>query len=71
MMTFSHWRLTCRDRKEMRRYRAFLQGMAAVPGAYEVGILHDDDQRCCRRESWEKTQAAVLDGLPLPVIVAR
>jgi hypothetical protein len=70
MMTFDHWKLACRRRREVARYRAYLKGLAAVPGVYEAGILHDHDGRCCRREPWPKTAEALLAGVPGPAIIA-
>jgi hypothetical protein len=69
MVRFDHWKLARRDRREVRRFRGYLQGMGAIAGACELGILHDDDLRCCRRERWDRTLAAVLAGLPVPAAV--
>jgi hypothetical protein len=58
VITFDHLKLVRRQPTEVARFRRFL--LSALPGdVTDVAILHEDDGRCCRRETWEATAEAI------------
>ena len=62
MISFDHLLLTKRDPKETARFISWLKAPAAN-GAGQVRhmqVLHEHDDRCCRREAWPRTVARLM-----------
>lgn len=58
VLRFDHLKLTRRDRREVRRFRAWLAS-AETGNAIETMTLHEADGSCCRAEPWNDTAAAL------------
>jgi hypothetical protein len=63
-MRFDHQRLVRRDPAEVKKLRAFLGARRGTVS--EMAVVHEHDNRCCKRESWPRTLAAVLAGADAP-----
>lgn len=61
-----HRRLVQRRRSEVRRFRRLFTATDA-----ELTVLHDDDGRCCRRESWAETLACLMPSKRAGVLLWR
>jgi hypothetical protein len=58
MIAFDHLKLVNRDPQEVARFRRYLLGL--TPGdVQDVQVVHEADESCCARESWNSTAAAV------------
>jgi hypothetical protein len=54
MFVLDHLKLTKCDPRELKKFRTLVRSME--PGmAFEVTILHERDNSCCRREAWHLT----------------
>lgn len=62
MITFDRMKLVHRDPREMASFRRWV--LSGQPGRLEgVVVLHEHDNRCCRREPWNQTAASVINAL--------
>jgi hypothetical protein len=62
VIVFDHLKLVRRDHREVARYRAWLLGIQTGELS-QIRVEHEADKRCCRRESWNKTQAALVEAM--------
>jgi hypothetical protein len=60
-----HLRLVRRQPTEMKRFRNIVLG--TMPGEVsELRVVHEHDNRCCRREPWNDTARVLIEAMGLP-----
>ena len=70
MLKLDHLKLVKRDWREVEKLRKILLNIEAGKVS-EFAVLHEEDDKCCKKESWNQTYRAIHDGIKPPLKAVR
>jgi aspartate carbamoyltransferase catalytic subunit len=71
MIVFDHLKLVHRDLAEVIRFRKFLQDSAGRTVPIEMTTMHEEDNSCCKQESWAVTLRTLMSASDVQSLIVR